>query len=132
MNHQPAACCSPGRGVTPAGRAETPVAPGESEVVHGDVAVPGGRFDMGDAFGEGYPADGETPVHPVEVGAFRIDATAVTNAMFARFIAATGFRTDAERYGSSAVFHLLSTADRDEVIGAAAGASWWLNVATRE
>jgi sulfatase modifying factor 1 len=38
---------------------------------------------MGDSFGEGYPADGEVPVHAVELRAFRMDVTAVTNEQFA-------------------------------------------------
>ena len=45
--------------------------------------LPGGSFAMGDAFGEGYPADGELPVHQVTLDAFHLDATAVTNAQFA-------------------------------------------------
>jgi formylglycine-generating enzyme required for sulfatase activity len=83
---------------------------------------------MGDGFGEGYPSDGETPVHEVRLDGFRIDSTAVTNAMFATFIAATGYRTEAELYGSSAVFHLLSTAKAGEVLGAATGSPWWLEI----
>jgi formylglycine-generating enzyme required for sulfatase activity len=83
---------------------------------------------MGDAFGEGYPTDGETPVHEVRLTGFRIDATTVTNEMFAAFVETTGYKTEAEQYGSSAVFHLLSTAADEAVLGAAAGAPWWLNV----
>lgn len=33
----------------------------------GQVWIPGGRFMMGDHFGEGYPGDGEGPVHEVEL-----------------------------------------------------------------
>ncbi|WP_286140412.1 formylglycine-generating enzyme family protein [Arthrobacter sp. Rue61a] len=95
---------------------------------HQDQPVPFGAFQMGDAFGEGYPEDGESPVHLVTLDAFRIDATAVTNNMFGTFVQATGYRTEAEQYGSSAVFHLLSTANHDDVLGTAAGAPWWLNV----
>ncbi|WP_284982716.1 formylglycine-generating enzyme family protein [Arthrobacter sp. efr-133-TYG-118] len=95
---------------------------------HDDLPVPGGRFAMGDAFGEGYPTDGETPVHEVRLDGFGIDATAVTNEMFAAFVQDTGYKTEAEQYGSSAVFHLLSTALADAILGAAAGAPWWLNV----
>ncbi|WP_249336202.1 SUMF1/EgtB/PvdO family nonheme iron enzyme, partial [Sinomonas gamaensis] len=76
-------------------------------VHHDDGAVPAGVFQMGDAFGEGYATDGETPVHEVELGGFRIDATTVTNQMFAAFVEATGYRTEAQQYDSSAVFHLL-------------------------
>lgn len=83
---------------------------------------------MGDAFNEGYPGDGEGPVHEVLLDAYRIDATVVTNDMFAAFIEATDHRTEAEQYGSSAVFHLLSTAKGKDVLGVAAGAPWWLNI----
>ncbi len=89
----------------------------------------GGAFVMGDAFGEGYPADGETPVHTVELDPFYIDATAVTNAQFATFVKATGYQTEAEAFGSSAVFHLAVPADRAAVLGIATGTPWWLNVA---
>ncbi|MBG6084413.1 formylglycine-generating enzyme family protein [Zhihengliuella flava] len=131
MDEPKHSCCTPSRdAASAAGTPEPgPDAPGtQGAAVHDDVALAGGRFLMGDPFGEGYASDGETPVHPVEVDAFRMDATAVTNAMFARFVTETGFRTDAERYGSSAVFHLLSTADAAAVAGSAAGAPWWLNV----
>jgi formylglycine-generating enzyme len=83
---------------------------------------------MGDAFGEGYPSDGELPVHAVHLDSFRIDATAVTNQMFARFIQSTGYRTEAEQFGTSAVFHLLVRAPVSDIVGPAPGAPWWLNV----
>ncbi|GAB3246329.1 hypothetical protein GCM10027562_03570 [Arthrobacter pigmenti] len=61
---------------------------------------------MGDPFGEGYVDDGETPVHMVDLRTFSIDTTTVTNAAFTHFIDATGYVTEAERFESSAVFHL--------------------------
>src|SRR5436309_16112567 len=67
--------------------------------------IPAGVFSMGDAHGDGKRSDGEGPVHLVELPAFSIDATSVTNADFARFVDATGCRTEAETCGSSAVFH---------------------------
>jgi formylglycine-generating enzyme required for sulfatase activity len=82
---------------------------------------------MGDAFAEGDPADGETPIHRVRVSPFRMDAAAVTNAEFAAFVEENGHVTDAERFGSSAVFHLLVEADAD-VVGAVAETPWWLGV----
>ncbi|WP_030899697.1 formylglycine-generating enzyme family protein [Streptomyces sp. NRRL F-5126] len=94
----------------------------------GQVLLAGGEFAMGDGFGEGYPADGETPVHAVRLPSFHIDATAVTNANFATFVKATGHVTDAERYGSSAVFHLAVDAPSSDILGGAAGAPWWVNV----
>lgn len=95
---------------------------------HTEVAIPGGTFAMGDPFDEGYPADGETPVHQVRLKDFSIDATAVSNAAFAAFVDATGYRTESELYGTSAVFHLAVQADPAHILGTAAGTPWWLNV----
>lgn len=96
---------------------------------HAEAELPGGRFAMGDAFGEGDADQGETPVHEVHLDPFRIDITPVSNAQFARFVAETGYRTDAETFGSSAVFHTLVRAPQSDVLGAARGAGWWISVA---
>jgi sulfatase modifying factor 1 len=93
----------------------------------GQVAIHGGQFDMGDAFGEGYPADGETPVHRVAVSDCWIDETAVTNASFAAFVRATGYVTDAEQLGVSAVFHLAAPESAD-ILHRLDAAPWWLAV----
>ncbi|MEV6347332.1 formylglycine-generating enzyme family protein [Actinoplanes sp. NPDC051851] len=105
-----------------AGRPESPGAHGIEQVL-----VPAQSFAMGDAHGDGAYADGERPVHQVTLPAFRIDATAVTVAGFRAFAAATGYRTDAEKYGWSAVFHLALT-DPDRVVGPMRGTPWWLGV----
>jgi formylglycine-generating enzyme len=83
---------------------------------------------MGDSSGDRNPGDGELPLHEVTVGEFEIDATTVTNDDFARFVAATGFRTEAEEWGFSAVFHLALQAVLADVMGPAAGTPWWLGV----
>ncbi|WP_396125389.1 formylglycine-generating enzyme family protein [Arthrobacter sp. CJ23] len=95
---------------------------------HDDVEVPGGVFAMGDLFNEGYASDGETPVHDVAVAAFRIDATAVSNQAFAAFVDATGYRTESELHGTSAVFHLAVKAAPQDILNRVVGAPWWLNV----
>ncbi|MGW3400049.1 formylglycine-generating enzyme family protein [Streptomyces zhihengii] len=94
----------------------------------GQVRLPGGTFAMGDGFGEGYAADGEGPVHQVRLDPFLMDATTVTNAAFAAFVKDTGYVTDAERLGMSAVFHLAVRAEPGDVLGRAAGTPWWLVV----
>lgn len=59
----------------------------------GMVWVPGGRFTMGtDAR---YPEEG--PPREIVVTGFWMSQTEVTNAQFAAFVAATGYRTEAER-----------------------------------
>jgi formylglycine-generating enzyme len=99
-----------------------------SRSTRGQLLVPGGRFAMGDAFDEGYPDDGERPVHDVTLDPFWIGATTVTNAAFATFVKATGYVTDAERLGVSAVFHLMVRADPADIVGRATGTPWWLTV----
>jgi formylglycine-generating enzyme len=94
----------------------------------GQVRVPGGTFRLGDAFDEGYDADGERPVHDVLLDDFHVDATTVTNAAFASFVKATGHVTTAESEGTSAVFHLAYDGDGGDVLGRATGAPWWLEV----
>src|SRR3712207_2041175 len=63
----------------------------------GMVRIPGGTFRMGTD--SGYPYEG--PAHDVTVRPFYMDAREVTNAEFARFVEATGYRTVAERWGWS-------------------------------
>lgn len=94
----------------------------------GQERLPGGTFAMGDALGEGYPADGEGPVHDVRLDPFLIDPTTVTNAAFAAFVKDTAYVTDAERLGVSAVFHLTVQAEQADVLGRATGTPWWLIV----
>jgi formylglycine-generating enzyme required for sulfatase activity len=70
-----------------------PPAPSPDLRAAGMVALPGGTFVMGS---ESHYAE-EGPRRAVTVGAFWIDATEVTNAQFAAFVAATGHVTMAER-----------------------------------
>ncbi|WP_227488072.1 formylglycine-generating enzyme family protein [Brachybacterium subflavum] len=90
--------------------------------------LPAGTFTMGDSSGDRNRADGEVPRHLVAISALDIDATTVTNADFARFVEATGHRTEAEAFGYSAVFHLAIAADDADVMGPASGTPWWAGV----
>ena len=76
------------------------------------------------------PDDAEGPVRVIEVPAFMIDATAVTNKEFAVFVEATGHRTEAEQFGWSYVFHkaLHPDARRHVMPSAVGGATWWVAV----
>lgn len=60
------------------------------------LPVPGGRYSLGGDDGE--------PARPVELAPFWIDRHEVTNRQFARFVAATGHRTRAERDGGGWVY----------------------------
>ncbi len=84
---------------------------------------------MGNPRGDGYDADGETPVHRVRLRPFQLAATTVTNEQFNDFINATRYRTDAERHGWSFVFHLhLTAAQLARVTHRPVGSEWWCNV----
>ena len=61
------------------------------------VPVPAGEFKMGSFDWN----ENEYPIQTVYLDAYYIDRTEVTNAMFSKFVAATGYKTDAEKAGSS-------------------------------
>jgi len=93
------------------------------------VFIPGGTFKMGTEDRDGFPSDGEGPIRNVTVDPFYMDAYAVTNAEFKKFIEDTGYVTDAEKFGWSFVFHLLlSEKMLQNVTQAVAGTPWWLVV----
>src|SRR5918998_1283590 len=99
-------CCFP-TGTADDGRPPTSlrrrVKPTSGDDRHGrhtveQVHVPAGQFAMGDSRGDGNRADGETPVHNVELPPFDIDATTVT------------------------------VADDADIMGRPAETPWWLGV----
>ncbi|SDG68754.1 Formylglycine-generating enzyme, required for sulfatase activity, contains SUMF1/FGE domain [Microbacterium sp. 77mftsu3.1] len=92
------------------------------------ASVPAGVFLMGDSSGDRNPADGEVPLHDVTLAAFSIDATAVSNDDFAAFVEDTGYRTEAEVFGYSAVFHLAVTAPEEDIVGVPPQTPWWRGV----
>lgn len=63
----------------------------------------------------------------LEVAAFDLDIHEATNRNFAAFVDATGFVTEAERWGWSLVFHPQDT-DNPELEHRAPGLDWWLRV----
>ena len=90
------------------------------------VSLPGGTFLMGTDYADGFPRDGEGPVRPIELSAFLIDRHPVTNTRFRQFIEATGYRTDAERFGWSFVFwaHIAEERFHQVVTDTVAAAPW--------
>jgi sulfatase modifying factor 1 len=124
-------CCVPGReagqqAVQPVAPASRPGAP---EPRHGLVRLPGGAFRMGTDSAEGFAEDGEGPARRVELAAFAIAATAVTNAQFRAFVRATGYITEAEQEGWSFVFYLQVDPERRRVVRQVSRElPWWLPV----
>ncbi|MFI9536921.1 formylglycine-generating enzyme family protein [Nocardia fusca] len=121
-------CCTP----TLHGNASAdgpPVASPQPRRARGSlIAISTGNFSMGDHFQEGYPQDGELPVHRVSLSAFAIAAHTVTNAQFAAFVKDTGYVTDAEKLGISAVFHPAFRGDQADIMHRVDGTPWWLAV----
>jgi len=91
------------------------------------VDVPDTTFRMGDDSLWAYPGDGEGPVHEVALDAFSIDRYAVTNDAFSTFVDATGWASDAERFGWSFVFGGLLPDGFPDTRGVV-GAEWWRQV----
>jgi formylglycine-generating enzyme required for sulfatase activity len=92
----------------------------------GMIRLDGGRFLMGTDSPEAFPADGEGPVREVTIDGFWMDAHPVRNEQFRDFVQATGYRTEAERFEWSFVFHGHV---RPELIEDRAPATtWWCKV----
>lgn len=103
VQSDPAHCCTPTASPRPGTASQpqpgttdpksAPEAPRDGN--RGMVWVPGGEFSMGSTDPLARPD--ERPVHRVRVSGFWMDATEVTNAQFAAFVDATGYKTVAER-----------------------------------
>ncbi|MGG1313717.1 formylglycine-generating enzyme family protein [Cohnella laeviribosi] len=107
-------------------RPDTVSKPGGRE---GMIYLAGGEFLMGTDDREGFPSDGEGPVRAVRLNPFYIDACAVSNAEFRQFVEETGYRTDAERFGWSFVFHLfVSPETARTVTRTPVQTPWWFVV----
>jgi formylglycine-generating enzyme len=101
-----------------------------AEAQRATLALPGGAFLMGTDFEGGFSQDGEGPVRPVTLSAFEIDTYPVTNEDFAAFVAETGYRTEAEKFGWSFVFwsHIPEERFEELVEDTAAATPWWCKV----
>lgn len=98
----------------------------ENEMVTFNTTV---HFMMGtddDALIEG---DGESPSRFVTLDPFSIDKFEVSNGEFAEFVKATGFISEAHKFGNSFVMdYFLSKEVSEKITQAVAGAQWWLPV----
>jgi formylglycine-generating enzyme required for sulfatase activity len=112
------ACCAPvaDRGQAREARAVEPPTRAEREEVDGRmIRLQGGTFLMGTEYAEAFPQDGEGPIRAVTIPPFLIDRLPVTNEIFARFVAATGYKTEAQLFGSSS----------GSIFQRRCSASWW-------
>ena len=128
-------CCSPAypgdHGSGPQARGESTASTGVTDMTSREmVPLPGGSFAMGSPEGEGYPADGESPVRTVTLDPFLLDRYPVTNDDFRLFVRQTGYQTEAERFGWSFVFWGLIPPKRFRALvqDTVKGAAWWCRV----
>jgi formylglycine-generating enzyme required for sulfatase activity len=128
MPMNPTPCCAASR--APADQPATPLrlAPDTiSAAPRATVAFPAVDFLMGTDYAHANHSDGEGPVRQVALSPFAIDVYPVTNADFDAFVRATGYLTEAERFGTSFVFQGLIAAERyaELVEDTLASAPWW-------
>lgn len=92
------------------------------------ILLEAARYLAGSEDADVVPADGEGPVRAVTLDAFYMDRYPVTSERFGEFVRATGYRTEAERFGWSFVFsrHL---GERAEQFEHPPGLRWWRKVA---
>ncbi|XP_039338276.1 formylglycine-generating enzyme isoform X1 [Mauremys reevesii] len=90
--------------------------------------IPTGMFTMGTDEPE-IQQDGEWPARKVHVSQFYMDRYEVSNVEFEEFVNATGYVTEAEKFGDSFVFEgMLSEQVKTEIQQAVAAAPWWMPV----
>lgn len=104
------------------------IAPASTSIARRWSPSIGGSFIMGSNDSR-FPEDGEGPTRSVTVSEFAIACYAVNNLQFGDFVRATGYSTDAERYGWSFVFQGFLSEDLKGIIGSrAADTPWWIPV----
>ncbi|WP_018930644.1 formylglycine-generating enzyme family protein [Gracilibacillus lacisalsi] len=130
--NQQASCCSVNRAsITDAKTETSPVTNQKQQVIKFKdkmVLLDGGAFLMGTEDDDGFPADQEGPVRKEEVQPFYIDSHTVTNAEFKAFVDETGYKTEAEVFGWSFVFHLFLQKEQVIEERRVPGTPWWLAV----
>ena len=89
------------------------------------IKIPAGSFVMGASTKEGYPKDNELPQVKLEMNAFEISETTVTNLQFSKFVKETGYVTTAEKYNGTFVFHLLVNDENIKDSTRLKNLEWW-------
>ncbi|NRB20932.1 MAG: formylglycine-generating enzyme family protein [Rhodobacteraceae bacterium] len=95
----------------------------KSSVNFDTALIPGGKAIVGTAHPH-IADDGESPLRSSRVRPFRMGMTAVTNAQFQAFVAATGYVTEAEGFAWSFVFW-SDVAKESAGVRRVPGLDWW-------
>lgn len=119
-------CCTPDRGPS-----ETVPTDRSDQSAHASTAlpfceIPGGRAMVGTAKPH-LPDDGEGPLKSKRLAPFRMSPTAITNEMFAEFVAQTDYVTEAEDFGWSFVFW-SDVVESVKLTRGVEGVEWWRRV----
>lgn len=93
------------------------------------IALSGGSFLMGGNDADANRGDGEGPIREVQLSPFAMAPTTVSNEEFGRFVADTGYRTEAEEFGWSYVFAGFLPRELRAVSARVEEAPWWAAVA---
>jgi len=120
-------CCAPPKGEHLAKtQALPPTKQGSDKIDVTLCDIPGGKGLIG-TNSPAIEVDEEGPLRTRKITGFRMMATPVTNAQFARFIQDTGYATEAERFGWSFVFYkaLSGAAAKTPAV---ANATWWRRI----
>ncbi|XP_017010940.2 formylglycine-generating enzyme [Drosophila takahashii] len=93
--------------------------------------IPGGRSVYMGTDNPHFPADREGPERQVKLEDFYMDKYEVSNDAFAKFVRATNYSTEAERFGDSFLFKSLLSAEEQKRLEdfRVASAVWWYKVA---
>lgn len=120
-------CCSPSR---EGGLARAQGETATKASLDGMSLIPAQTFLMGSDSHHVFYVDQEGPVREQSVEAFWIDQTAVTTEAFAEFVEATGYETEAEKFGWSFVFDGLVSQQtlENHTRGRLERPNWWLAV----
>ncbi len=134
-NAEEYACCIPSgpagkRGCEGGASARVMGCSSKPPSTEGMVRLEGGTFLMGTDSSEAWVADGEGPVREVTLKPIYVDRCAVSNGEFSAFAEATGYKTEAEIFGWTYVFHLFvpKSAIKKGKTHPLPGLDWWIAV----
>ena len=122
MTKHASSCCTPARHTDQKGSG-TQIVPARSVGDFATVRIGEGRGLIGTTAPQ-IPNDGEGPMRKARHNAFFIAETVVSNAQFKAFVDATGYITEAERFGWSFVFW-SDVAQSSRMAATYPGAEWW-------